>query len=58
MLREQLSISIRMLDCYDNILLGQAVAINEHIVACFARSPFFFEIKLYILERFLETMDY
>jgi hypothetical protein len=47
-----------MLDSYESTLVRHAVAINEHIVACFARSPFFLEVKLYILERFLETMDY
>jgi hypothetical protein len=40
------------------MLQKESATVNEHIVTCFARSPFFYEIKLYLLNDFFKTMDY
>ena len=58
MQREQLTIAIRLMFMYEKILIKEAQILNEIIVTSFARSPFFFEIKLFILDKFLKTMDY
>lgn len=58
LVREQLSVTVRILSDYKCMLLKEAATLNQYIVTCFARSPFFYEIKLYVLEDFFKTMDY
>jgi len=40
------------------VLLKNSKVINQYLFTCLARSPFFFEIKIYLVEKFMETMDY
>lgn len=58
LVREQLTVAIRILSDHKSLLQKEAASLNQYIVTCFARSPFFYEIKLYILEDFFKTMDY
>jgi len=47
-----------MLIDYEPVLVKNSKVINQHLFTCFARSPFFFEIKLFLVEKFLDSMDY
>lgn len=55
---ERFDLSIRLFNTYDTMLLKERVACNDILIASFARSPFMYEIKIYMLELFEQNFGY
>ena len=56
--KDHFHISMHLLDDHESILLKQCKTCNEIIIQSFARSPFFFDIKIAIFDKFEDTFDY
>ena len=52
--REEFAIAVRLLGHSESLLVSHAEEINDYLYTCFSRSPYYFEIKLYILDKFFD----
>lgn len=57
-IHEELALAVRLLEAYTDVLVRNSAAVNEYLYTCFAKSPFFMEIKLYILDKFFDGINY
>jgi hypothetical protein len=55
---EEMDLSVNLWDRYENFYLDKAEAIVESLIVSFTYSAFFFEHKIYLLNKLMPFMKY